>query len=165
MPTAEQPKRQGLQAWKERLQALRNIPPLIRLMWKAGPGTVVLGAASRVIAGVVPIATLDVSRLIIKYVVALYQKHPLPRHFWWLVVLEFACAAIGSLFGRIIDYSDTVLADRYTLYISVRVMKHASHLDLVRYEDPDFYDKLERARVQATDRLATIRMMGQLLQQ
>jgi ATP-binding cassette, subfamily B, bacterial len=163
--TVQEGTHRGWKAWKDRLQALRNVPPLMGLMWKAGPGTVVLGTTARIIAGVVPIATLDISRLIIKYLVALTHKHSLPHYFWWLVVLEFAFAGMGSVFGRIIDYSDTVLADRYTRYISVRVMEHASHLDLVRYEDPNFYDKLERARVQATDRLATIRMMGQLLQQ
>jgi ATP-binding cassette subfamily B protein len=164
--TEKQASHSGWEAWKERLQALRNIPPLIVLMWKSGPGTVVLGTAARLIAGLVPIATLDIGRLIIDYVAALLaHKQALPHTFWWLVILEFAFAASGALFGRIIDYSDVVLADRYTRYISVRVMEHASHLDLVRYEDPDFYDKLERARVQATDRLATIRMMGQLLQQ
>jgi ATP-binding cassette subfamily B protein len=163
--TTQEATRRGLEAWKERLQALRNIPPLTGLMWKAGPGTVVLGTAARIIAGLVPIATLDIGHVIINDLDNLLHKHPLPHHFWWLVILEFAFAAAGSVFGRVIDYSDTVLADRYTRYISVRVMEHASHLDLVRYEDPDFYDKLERARVQATDRLATIRMMGQLLQQ
>src|SRR5205807_3275404 len=33
------------------------------------------------------------------------------------------------------------------------------------YEDPVFYDKLERARVQATDRLYMIQAMGRLVQQ
>jgi ATP-binding cassette subfamily B protein len=33
------------------------------------------------------------------------------------------------------------------------------------YEDPVFYDRLERARVQATDRLAMIQQMGRLIQQ
>lgn len=165
MHTEPEEKNHGWRAWKERLQALKNIPPLLGLMWKSAPGTVVMGAVSRLAAGIVPIATLDISRLIIKYLVGLSHKHPLPHDFWWLVALEFAFAAGGALCGRLIDYSDTVLADRYTRYISVRVMEHASHLDLVHYEDPGFYDKLERARVQATDRLATIRMMGQLLQQ
>jgi ATP-binding cassette, subfamily B, bacterial len=32
------------------------------------------------------------------------------------------------------------------------------------YEDPVFYDRLERARVQATDRLAMIQQMGRLIQ-
>ena len=38
-------------------------------------------------------------------------------------------------------------------------------LDLTTYEDPVFYDRLERARVQATDRLAMIQQMGRLFQQ
>jgi ATP-binding cassette subfamily B protein len=44
-------------------------------------------------------------------------------------------------------------------------MKHASSLDLASYEDPLFYDRLERARVQATDRIAMIQAMGAVLQQ
>src|SRR5579875_897854 len=156
----------GWKAWSDRLRALRNIPPLAGLMWKAGPEVVLGGCGARIVAGLVPVATLDVTRLIIDHIVALVaHQQKLPHSFWWLVVIEFGLASLGALFSRVIDYSDTVLADRYTRYISVRVMQHASQLDLVHYEDPDFYDKLERARVQATDRLATIRMMGQLLQQ
>jgi ATP-binding cassette subfamily B protein len=44
-------------------------------------------------------------------------------------------------------------------------MEHASGLDLASYEDPVFYDKLERARVQATDRIAMIQAIGTLAQQ
>jgi ATP-binding cassette subfamily B protein len=44
-------------------------------------------------------------------------------------------------------------------------MRQAAELDLTTYEDPVFYDRLERARVQATDRLAMIQQMGRLMQQ
>ena len=64
-----------------------------------------------------------------------------------------------------IDYSDSLLADKYTRHVSIRVMEHAAELDLIAYEDPVFYDRLERARVQATDRLAMIQMLGRLVQQ
>ena len=50
-------------------------------------------------------------------------------------------------------------------HISVRVMEHAASLDLLAYEDPVFYDRLERARVQATDRLYMIQAIGRLIQQ
>ena len=50
-------------------------------------------------------------------------------------------------------------------HVSVRVMEHAASLDLLAYEDPAFYDRLERARVQATDRLYMIQAMGRLIQQ
>ena len=42
-------------------------------------------------------------------------------------------------------------------------MEQASRLDLATYENPVFYDRLERARVQATDRLAMIQQMGRLI--
>ena len=44
-------------------------------------------------------------------------------------------------------------------------MQHAAQLDLIAYEDPVFYDRLERARVQATDRLGMIQSIGRLVQQ
>jgi ATP-binding cassette subfamily B protein len=44
-------------------------------------------------------------------------------------------------------------------------MGHASRLDLASYEDPVFYDKLERARVQATDRLSMIQAVGRVIQE
>ncbi len=70
-----------------------------------------------------------------------------------------------GLITRAIDYSDSLLANSYTQYVSVKVMDQAARLDLTTYENPVFYDRLERARVQATDRLAMIQQMGRLLQQ
>jgi ATP-binding cassette subfamily B protein len=72
---------------------------------------------------------------------------------------------LGSILGRVIDYYDSVLADRYSRYVSIQVMRHASSLDLQAYENPVFYDRLERARVQATDRLGMIQSIGRLFQQ
>src|SRR5207237_1686128 len=85
-----------------------------------------------------------------------------PRLLWWLLLAEFALAVLGSIITRAIDFSDSLLADKYTRYVSVQVMKHASQLDLTAYEDPVYYDRLERARVQATDRLVMIQSIGRL---
>ena len=79
--------------------------------------------------------------------------------------LEAGLNVFSGLLTRGVDYSDSLLADRYTHFVSVRVMRQAAELDLTTYEDPVFYDRLERARVQATDRLAMIQQMGRLLQQ
>ena len=87
------------------------------------------------------------------------------RNFWWLVATEFSLAVLNSVLVRTIDYSDALLADKYTRHVSIRVMTHAAGLDLLAYEDPVFYDRLERARVQATDRLVMIQAIGRLVQQ
>jgi ATP-binding cassette, subfamily B, bacterial len=152
-------------SWQERLHALANVPALLRLVWEAGPGVVSGGLACRVAAALVPLAVLTVTKRILDAIQGKFAGHPLPGYFWWLVALEFGIAATGGVLGRVIGFFDALLADRFTLHVSVQVLGHASRLDLASYEDPVFYDMLERARVQATDRIAMIHSMGAVLQQ
>jgi ATP-binding cassette subfamily B protein len=153
-------------AWQERMSAMRNLPPVLKFVWDSGPVVVALGFAFRLLAALQPVALLYVSKLIIDAIVTILAKHqPIPHRLWWLVVAEFAIAVLGNILTRVIDYLDSLLADKYTRYVSIQVMKHAAELDVIAYEDPVFYDRLERARVQATDRLAMIQMLGRLVQQ
>jgi ATP-binding cassette subfamily B protein len=163
MPETSQPTLES--AWKQRLHAIRNFPPVLRMVWASGPRVVAASLLFRVIAALIPITMLSVSRLIMNDVVASTAGQQLPRTFWWLVTLEFVLAALGSILGRTVGFFDGLFADRFTRYVSVRVMDHASGLDLAAFEEPAFYDKLERARVQATDRVAMIREAGSMLQQ
>lgn len=153
-------------SWKERLTAMRNIPPVLRIVWDSGPLVVSLGLALRVVVSLLPIGLLWITKLIIDAIVhALTTHQPVDPSLWWLVGAEFGLAILSSLITRGIDYLDSLLADKYTRHVSIEVMKHASALDLIAYEDPVFYDRLERARVQATDRLGMIQSIGRLVQQ
>ena len=135
-------------------------------MWRSGPLVVGLGLVFRLLASLLPIALLWIAKLIIDSIVHAVSNHqPVQPGFWWLVAAEFGLAICGSILGRTIDYLDALLADKYTRYVSIEVMKHAAELDLATYEDPVFYDRLERARVQATDRLGMIQSIGRLVQQ
>jgi ATP-binding cassette subfamily B protein len=152
--------------WRERLAALRNVPPVLKIVWEAGPLVVFLGLFFRLISSLIPLAALWITKLIIDSIVHAVSTHqPVPRSLWWLVATEFAIAIFGSFLGRTIDYLDSLLADKYTRHVSIQVMKHAAELDLMTYEDPVYYDRLERARVQATDRLGMIQSIGRLVQQ
>ena len=153
-------------SWRERLAALRNVPPVLGIVWQSGPAVVATGLIFRLFASLLPMALLWITKLIIDGIVRAVSAHQMvqPR-FWWLVAGEFGLAVLGTILTRIIDYLDSLLADKYTRHISIRVMKHAAELDLLAYEDPVFYDRLERARVQATDRLGMIQSIGRLVQQ
>ena len=150
-------------SWHERLSALRNVPPILKIVWQSGPGVVAFGIVARIVAALLPIAIGYIPKLIIDILDQLIKHQgPVPTRLWWLVGAEFALAVAGSLMTRAIDYSDALLANKYTRHVSIQVMKHASELDLTAYEDPIFYDRLERARVQATDRLVMIQSIGRL---
>jgi len=152
-------------SWIERIRALRNIPPLLSIVWSSGPRVVTASMLCRLIGALIPLSMLTVSKQILDGVQTHFGGRPLPASFWYLVAAEFVLAVLGSLIGRSTGYFDALLADRFTRHVSLRVMRHASQLDLASYEDPAFYDRLERARVQGSDRIAMVQALGTVAQQ
>jgi ATP-binding cassette subfamily B protein len=140
------------------------VPPVLRLVWDAAPAVVGGGIALRLISALIPVAMLGISKFIIDLINA---KHSgaLPSQMWWLLAAEFGLAAANQLLGRTIDYTDARLADEFTREVSLRLIQHATRLDLAWFEDPAFHDVLERARQQATDRIGMLNAMGRLLLQ
>src|SRR4051794_22598291 len=116
--------------WRERIRALRNVPPLLQIVWHSGPRIVTGGILCRVTCALMPIAMLWVSKRILDSVQARFSSQPLPDYFWWLVGAEAGLAALAAIIGRTAGYFDALLADRFTRHVSVRVMQHASRLDL-----------------------------------
>jgi ATP-binding cassette subfamily B protein len=156
---------ESLSPWRERLNALKNVPPVLRILWDSGPAVVSWGLSLRALVATLPFAIAKIAQYIITDIAGHLHGEALPSTFWILVVSEVALNVMLGLLTRAIDYTDALLANRYTQHVSVKVMEQAARLDLTTYEDPIFYDRLERARVQATDRLAMIQQMGRLFQQ
>lgn len=135
------------------------------MVWQAGPTFVSAIIALRLSAAVMPISMLYVSKKIIDVVVATSHGKPLDHgHLWALLAGEFALALGAMLLSRSIDYMDLRLADEFNRYINLRLMKKAAALDLTYFENAEFYDKLERARAQASDRIGLPAAMGNLFQ-
>jgi ATP-binding cassette subfamily B protein len=152
--------------WRDRLTALKNLPPALALLWQSGPRRVALAIAYRFAAALLPLAALWIGKLLIDLVVnAVKHPGPIPPQVWLLLAGEFAIAAVGAVLNRAVTYLDGRIADQFSREVSLRVMRHAQQLDLESFEDPDFYDKLERARVQANDRVGMLNALGSLLQQ
>ena len=163
----KQPDEQKLpgNAWGDRLRALKNVPSVLHFVWESGPAVVFWNIAIRIAVAFLPVGIGVVARYIINGVIEARNHGTLPQDFWWLVGTEMGLAVLTGILSRAVDYFDNLLADRYTHHVSVEVMRKAASLDVTVYEDPVFYDRLERARVQATDRLAMIQQMGRLIQQ
>jgi ATP-binding cassette, subfamily B, bacterial len=152
-------------AWGDRVRALRNVPLVLKILWQAGRSVVVWGLILRVVQPAVTLAIGIVASYIVYGVTLALEHRPQLHHFWWIAAAEVALALFNGILNRTMDHTDQILADRYTNHVSVQVMEKAAQLDLTTYEDPAYYDRLERARVQATDRLAMIQQMGRLFQQ
>ena len=159
---------------RERVGALRNIPPFLRQIWGTSKPLTLVSLGLRLVRALLPIITLYVGKLIIDEAVRLVGRglgfDSLPAawasgeldRLGLLLLLEFGLAILSDLLGRMVSYADGLLSELFTNATSIRLMEHAATLDLEDFEDPDLQDKLDRARRQTMGRM---NLMGQLFGQ
>ena len=150
-------KPEGDATWRTRLASLRNIRPLLGMVWDTSPALVSITTALRLVRALLPLAMLWVAKLILDSVVGWIKRgNGDAAGLWKLVALELGLAVLSDLLARANSLADSLLGDRFTNRISVRLIEHATQLDLASFEDPVFYDKLERARRQTTGRIGLL---------
>ncbi|MGH7754180.1 MAG: ABC transporter ATP-binding protein, partial [Gemmatimonadales bacterium] len=150
--------------WGERIQALKYVPPLLKLVYQTHRGYTVAIVSLRVLRGLVPLAVLWVGKLIIDAVVAGIAAGQAGTPVAWatiieLVALELGIAVGGEALARVSALMESLLGDLFSNRVSVRLMQHAATLDLAQFEDPEFYDHLERARRQTVNRIGLLALL------
>ena len=153
-----------LPSWSERLQALKYVPPLLKLVFQTHRGYTVAILALRAVRSFIPLAVLWIGKLIIDGVIAAVRTRADGGTVdWWhlgtLVVLELAIAVGGEGLARLSSLLESLLGDLFSNRISVRLMEHAATLDLAQYENSETYDHLERARRQTVGRIGLVALL------
>jgi ATP-binding cassette, subfamily B, bacterial len=139
---------------------MRNLPPFLRSVWETHRRYVATIVTIRLLRAFVPIATLWVGKLIVDAIVlAIQTGDPDWSRLWTLVLIEFAIVGTGEVLARTGSLLESLLGDLFSNRMSVRLMEHAATLDLQHFEDPVFYDRLERARRHTVGRIALLSQM------
>lgn len=141
---------------RERIAALKYLPPLARLIWQTHRGYTVSMMLLRIIRAFVPIATFWVGKMILDTVIAVRDGHAEMPALWRYIAMEVAIIVVGEILARASSLVESLLGDLFSNRMSVRLMEHAADLDLAQFEDPTFYDHLERARRQTVGRIALL---------
>ncbi|MBK8248534.1 MAG: ABC transporter ATP-binding protein [Gemmatimonadetes bacterium] len=141
---------------RERWQALQYVPRLLRLIWETHRGYTATLAVVQVTSGLLPVAQLWVAKLIIDGVLEAQQAGAGWRAVLPLVLLEVGLVILAELMHRGASLVEGQLSDLFAIRSTVRLMEHAATLDLAKFEDPAFYDQLERARRQTAGRLGLL---------
>ena len=161
-------------SFRERIGAIRNIPPFLALIWATSKPLTIWTILLRLVRAVLPVLTLYVGKLIIDEVMARASLGGAPTTVTgWLTAVashrllmllgaEFALAVSSDLIGRLVSLFDSLLSEQFSNITSIRLMEHAATLDLEDFEDSEQQDKLERARRQASTRMT---LMNQLFGQ
>ena len=143
------------QTWREKVEVLGYLPKLLGLVWETHRPYTATMIVLRLLRGFVPLGSLWVAKLIIDSVVHAAAGGGTGK-LWRYVGLELVIVFVGEVLARASALFESLLGDLFSNHISVRLMEHAATLDLAQFEDPKFYDHLERARQQTVGRIALI---------
>ncbi len=155
-----QPQKQN---WNASYKALKYIPRFFKKIWQSSPPLFMATIITRLLNAASPILLLWVGKLIIDEVLLQIEAETPDLSTLWLYVgLEFGIAIASDLLGRLTNLTDGLLGDLYANTSSVEIIRKTEEVEIEQLEDPDFYDKLERARRQTTNRVS---LMSNILSQ
>lgn len=150
-------------SFRESFEALRYLKPFFRLIWKTSPALTLTNVVLRILKAMLPLAILFVGKLIIDEVILQINNDVADLSLLWrYVAIEFGLAFLSNGLNRLINLMDALLGDLFANRTSEELIEKAATLDLAQFENADFYDKLERARRQTTNRVV---LMSQVLTQ
>ena len=135
-------------------------PRTLRLVWGASRRTSLVLGALTLVSAILPLGVAYAGKIIIDAVVATDGEKTLH----W-VLLELALIGGSSLTQRGLALTRSLLGARLSIVINVMILEKAQTLELRHFEDSEFYDKLTRARREASSRpISVVTESFQLLQ-
>lgn len=139
--------------------ALKSIPRFFKEIWRASPKLFLTNAIARILTAFSPVILLWVGKLIIDEVILQISLDEADlTQLWTYVGIELAVAITADLLNRLINLTDGLIGDLYSNASSEKIIRKTNELTLEQLEDPEFYDKLERARQQTSSRVGLMSM-------
>src|SRR5690554_6581332 len=148
---------------KDAFLAMKAVPRFFREIYHSSPKLFLVNVLARLINSFTPVAILWVGKLIIDEIIlqVSIEKKDLTV-LWKYVIIEFSIVILSDLLGRLINLTDGLIGDLYNNTSSEKIIRKSSQLSMAQLEDPEFYDKLERARTQTSQRVGLMsNVLGQ----
>jgi ATP-binding cassette subfamily B protein len=137
----------------DQLSVLRRMPHMVSSAWSLAPHLLLGSCILRLVGAIIPIGTLWISKEIVDDISG--SRRDL-KHLILLVCAEFVLVALTGTLQRCGSHLDTLLSNRFTNSLNIRILEHADKLSLTNFENPVFQDRLERVRGQANVQLGVI---------
>lgn len=148
-----------------------QLPFLLRslgFVWRAAGSWTIAWVVLLVLQGLLPVASVYLTRWIVNALVLVIDRTLswesarlvlLPGLLYGLVLL------LSAMMNSLTAWIRTAQAERVQDHISALIHKKSSDVDLAFYDTPEFYDRLHRARTDASYRpVALLESIGSLIQ-
>ena len=149
------------------LSIFQYSPKALALVWETSPGLMVLFAGLTLFAGLMPAGVAYVGKLIVDSVLLAAETGAAADKsaaMTW-VAAEAGLVILMSVAQRGLMTAEQLLRAQLGHKVNVLILDKARSLTLTHFEDAEFYDKMTRARREASSRpLALVRRVFGLLQ-
>lgn len=147
---------------------LPYLPQALSLVWAAAPGWTVGWSLLLVVQGILPVATVYLTRALVDSLVAALGaggSWEVLRPTLFLVFLMAALMVTAELLRNATSYVSLAQSEHVRDHISSLIHRQSTRVDLAFYDSPDFFDRLHRARLEAGHRpVALLGSIGSLFQ-
>ena len=157
-----------LRSARHRLSQVRLVPRALRLVWDAAPGWTFVSLLILVVQGLLPVATVYLTRNVVNALVAVVGSNGDPAV--WMpavttVVLMGLVMLVSGVLGSVNGYIRAALSEQVRDRMHGLIHAKALSLDLQFFESPEYYDQLQRASIDAIDRpIGLLDSVSRLLQ-
>ena len=124
----------------------------LELVWSTNRALTVALALLTLVAGVLPAGVAYIGSLIVDAVVAAMRAGGVAARVVELVALEGALVVAIAAAQRGLSLCQSLLRAQLGQRVNVMILEKALTLELLHFEDSEFYDKLTRARREASTR-------------
>jgi ATP-binding cassette subfamily B protein len=146
--------------WATLRDALGRAWPTLKLVWASAPGSTLSLGLLTAVSALAPVGAAVTGKAIVDAVVG---RDPSSAGRW--IVLDLLLVTAMMLSERGLSFVRQAIGARLSLDINGRILAKAVGLELRHFEDPEFYDRLTRARREASSRpLAVVTDLFRLAQ-
>ncbi len=140
--------------WSQSAKIFQYSQRAVNLVWTTSHSLTIAIAILTIIAGLLPGLIAYLGKLIVDTVI-LAAHSSLPQHLHWAIgYVGIEAIAVILLAGtqRGLIVSQSLLRVLLGQKVNVLILEKALELELVHFEDPEIYDKMNRARQEASTR-------------
>jgi ATP-binding cassette subfamily B protein len=153
---------------REVVASLSHWPRTFRLIWEAAPRWTLAWAILLIVQGLLPAAAVYLTKLLIDSLVAAMGAGGAwerVRPALVLVALTASVMLLAEVLQSIIDWVRAAQAEFINDHITTLMHQKSIAVDLAFYESPNYYDRLDQARSEASSRsVAMLESGGSLVQ-
>jgi len=144
-------------AWFKSFISLTYLPRFFKLVYVSSPKLFIGNVLLRLLSSVFPVVLLWVAKEILDEIITITTLDVVSyTRLYQLIGIEIGLVILNDVSNRLISLTDSLIGTRYGNASSVELIQKTARVEISDLEDSEFYDKLERARRQTTNRVTLL---------